>query len=60
MNSQIYKSIIYEFLVPYWANNCRIISRLHQDNDPKHSSKICLEALEMFGINWVLKIVKYK
>ena len=27
--------------------------KLIQDNDPKHKSKICKEALDLMGIKWV-------
>ena len=30
---------------------------LHQDNDPKHNSKICQAALENLDINWVNRTI---
>ena len=51
MDSKIYTEIIYEFLLPHVAE--KGILYLHQDNDPKHTSKLCQKALENIDLIWV-------
>ena len=53
LDSQMYKQIIEEIFAPFKAENYCLHMQLHQDNDRKHSSALCKEALELFGINWV-------
>lgn len=53
MNSDLYEEIIHEFLVPYAAEHFKLNCFLHQDNDTKHSSGICVSALEECNIKWV-------
>jgi hypothetical protein len=51
MNKEGYKAIILDKLVPFFANNPRL--KLIQDNDPKHNSNLCKEALREHQITWV-------
>lgn len=54
MNAQIYEEIIATFLIPYMAEHFNIRNGiLHQDNDPKHTSLVCTEALTRAGIKWI-------
>jgi hypothetical protein len=54
MNKEMYLEIIANFLVPYCAEHFNVTDAiLHQDNDPKHTSVICREALNNIGINWI-------
>jgi transposase len=39
-------------LYPFVTNTFDGQSLLHQDNDPKHSSKLCIDALEDARITW--------
>ena len=55
LDSQMYKQIIEEILAPFKAENYCLHMQLHQDNDRKHTSALCKEALELFGINWLKK-----
>ena len=55
MDSQIYKQVILEFFVPFIAANYDFSCKLHQDNDSKHTSAICSQALIDKNINWVIR-----
>lgn len=52
MNADTYADIIYKYLMPFWPRNNEF-AFIHQDNDSKHSSKQCREALESANIKWV-------
>jgi hypothetical protein len=51
MDSHMYRRILSDYLVPFSIE--KQIPNLHQDNDRKHSSQICVEILRDFEINWV-------
>lgn len=53
MDKFIYKEIIYDYLFPCIGELYNYRGRFHQDNDPKHNSKLCREALADCGIEWV-------
>ena len=47
MDSNLYNGIISEFLIPFVVSTYGLKNFvLQQDNDPKHSSKICLQFLK--------------
>ena len=50
----MYREIIQKQLFPFVAKKFNYRSILHQDNDAKHSSKICTEALKDLNIQWVI------
>ena len=54
MDSKLYKNIIESIFVPFVAGNYQYQRFIHQDNDPKHSSRLCKETLENFNITWVI------
>ena len=53
MYAYTYDHIIEKYLAPFvnskFNNTCYLI----QDNDPKHTSKVCNDALERNNIVWV-------
>jgi hypothetical protein len=49
----MYKDIITKVMFPFIAERYDYTVNLHQDNDSKHKSKVCTEALKNLGINWV-------
>jgi transposase len=54
MDAVLYKEILLDYLFPFIGGNYgfhRAI--LHQDNDPKHTSKLCKGVLNRYGINWI-------
>ena len=53
MDSEFYREVIYDYLFPFVAEKFNYKAKLHQDNDPKHKSAICTNALENLGIKWV-------
>ena len=54
MDSELYREIFYEFLPSYIGEN-EGITILHQDNDSKHCSLICRNAVRGIGLKWVNK-----
>ena len=56
MDSEFYRGVIYDHLFPFIGKHFNYKAKLHQDNDAKHKSGICCEALSDFGINWVIEI----
>jgi hypothetical protein len=52
MDSEVYAEILYRYLIPFTSSS-DISFNLHQDNDTKHSSKLCTEILKKFNIPWV-------
>ena len=53
MNSIMYEEIIEQHLLPFMAVH-HPNGVLHQDNDSKHSSLRCRNALKRLNINWVI------
>jgi hypothetical protein len=53
MDSEFYREIIKEHLFPFIGKKFNYQAKLHQDNDTKHNSKICSDALKDLNINWV-------
>ncbi|CAF1076286.1 unnamed protein product [Brachionus calyciflorus] len=53
MDSFLYRDILSEFLIPFGAHKYLMNFILHQDNDPKHASKLCTSFLEINNIRWV-------
>ena len=53
MNSEFYREIINDFLFPFVGKKFNYDAKLHQDNDTKHKSKIFINALKHYNINWV-------
>ena len=53
MDSNLYKEIIEDIFVPFAAEKYDFNCNIHQDNDPKHSSRLCSDALKFHNINWV-------
>jgi transposase len=54
LDANLYSQIINDHLNPFVADNFNDGAILHQDNDPKHSSKIRMNALEDARITWVI------
>ena len=53
MNSEFYREIINDYLFPFVGKKFNYEANLHHDNDTKHKSKICIDALKNYNINWV-------
>ena len=59
MNSEFYQEIIdflflkFFYLFSFVGKKFNYEAILHQDNDTKHKSKICINALKHYNINWV-------
>jgi hypothetical protein len=53
MDSEFYREIINEHLFLFIGKKFNYQAKLHQDNDTKHKSKICSDALKDLSINWV-------
>ena len=53
MDSILYKEIIDDHLFPFVAEKFNYKAPLHQDNDSKHSSKLCQKSLRDLRIPWV-------
>jgi transposase len=49
----MYQEIINDHLFPFVANKFQYKAKLHQDNDSKHTSAICRNALENLKIRWI-------
>lgn len=56
MDSYLYNEIIQDFLHPFVMQKFYGRINLHQDNDPKHCSRLCAETLQNLEINWVKKL----
>jgi hypothetical protein len=52
MDSEYYKQIIENVMMPSKSLHFDQMY-LHQDDDPKHTSKLCVEALNNVKIKWV-------
>ena len=53
MDAQIYRDIISFYLFPFMGEKYDFMCTLHQDNDPKHTSKLIKANLNRNGIKWV-------
>jgi len=54
MNCVLYLEILADFLLPFMAKNFNVIDGVtHQDNDPKHTSRLYTNFLENSGINCI-------
>ncbi len=54
MDSILYNEILTDYFIPFASRAYGIKNfNLHQDNDPKHSSKICTNFLERNQIKWI-------
>lgn len=50
----MYADILNTTLIPFMGKNFKYKKfNLHQDNDPKHKSKLCQNTLKNLGIKWV-------
>jgi hypothetical protein len=52
MDAMLYREIISDYLIPFIIKTKNFDFILHQDNDPKHTSKLCENFLKMNKINW--------
>ncbi len=52
LNAEKYKRILIEGLVPFALENN--LTKIHQDNDKKHSSSLCTQVLKDFELKWVI------
>ena len=52
MDADLYTTIIYNYLVPFWPKNNRY-AFIYQDNDTKHAAKQSTQALANANIKWV-------
>ena len=53
MDKEIYKNIIESYLYPFVRNKFEETHFIHQDNDPKHTSKLCVDFFKEAELNWV-------
>lgn len=54
MDSLLYQETLITFLFPFCADKFTMSNViLHQDNDPKHTSKLCVKTLQKIGIKWI-------
>ena len=54
MDSHFYREVIKDHLFPFDGEKFNYEVNLHQDNDTKHTSKICADALKNLNIIWVI------
>jgi hypothetical protein len=54
MDRFLYREILQQRLFPFIAKKFNYRAILHQDNDSKHSSRICINALKDMNIPWVI------
>ncbi|RNA15871.1 Transposable element Tcb2 transposase [Brachionus plicatilis] len=54
LDSILYREILAQNLLPFGAINYDFWFKLHQDNDPKHRSKICTNFLEKNNVYWTI------
>jgi hypothetical protein len=55
MDSEMYAEIIRSVIFPFSIEKYGSQMSLHQDNDPKHSSRLCVKTMDAYKINWVSK-----
>ncbi len=60
MDSEFYREVINDHLFPFIGKKFNYDAKLHQDNDTKHNSKICTDALKNLNINWVNHLYSFK
>lgn len=53
MDAKLYREILFDYLFPFIAEKYDFNIKLHQDNDPKHTSKLCRAFLSDNDILWV-------
>lgn len=54
MNGELYNEIISDYLIPFACAEYGIRNFvLHQDNDPKHTSRLCSNFLKLNNIKWI-------
>jgi transposase len=53
MDALLYREIMADYLLPFMAQKYNMDCYLHQDNDPKHTSKICKKFIIENGIKWI-------
>lgn len=53
MDAKLYREILFDYLFPFIAEKYDFNIKLHQDNDPKHTSKLCRAVLSDNDIIWV-------
>ncbi|CAF0988238.1 unnamed protein product [Brachionus calyciflorus] len=51
--SNLYRQILSDYLIPFGELKFDSDFKLHQDNDPKHSSVLCKSFLALNEINWI-------
>jgi hypothetical protein len=51
MDGKFYSKILFHNFFRFFCAN-RNIRKLHQDNDPKHKSKVCMKTLSDLNIKW--------
>jgi hypothetical protein len=55
MNKHVYQDIIHHHLAPFAEKKFNFKAKLHQDNDSKHTSVLCTNALRNLKTKWVNK-----
>ena len=58
MDENLYKELIHDYLFPMMANFYEFNCVVHQDNDPKHNSKLCKEVFSKNNIKRVSQVFK--
>ena len=53
MDAELYSEILQEYFFAFIAENYNCDVVLHQDNDPKHTSRMCTKVLTENNIKWV-------
>jgi hypothetical protein len=53
MDQHLYNEILLRFLYPWILRVYRGRCYVHQDNDPKHKSRLCMTTCFRYGINIV-------
>ena len=53
MDSIMYDDIIRECMHPFIGKKYKYACKLHQDNDAKHSIKLCSKTIKQLNIKWV-------
>ena len=55
MDKELYSEIIKEYLFPMVGSLYAYKAKIHQDNDPKHTSKHCQQTFEDLNLTWVMR-----
>jgi hypothetical protein len=53
MNQNGYNEILLRYLYPFILDRYNGRAYVHQDNDPKHRSRLCINTCFRYGINIV-------